>query len=107
MQLLEFVTLSALTIAGVLFCLTKWGFLAWYSVYRKNWMPPADCYFCMSAWTSFLGSLYYFEMTIGEHFSFSYTPTTSDAWVVIISAISALAIATLSAFFCSIIIQPE
>ena len=42
----------ALTVAAVVFCLKKWGALDWYSVYRRRWMPAADCYFCISFWLS-------------------------------------------------------
>ena len=89
-DLLSLTILTALYTAGLLFCFTKWGWLSWYQVYRKRWMPEGDCYFCLSFWLSipiFMANLPaigepWYELHLGPH----------------------LASATLSAFVCTVII---
>ncbi len=105
--MLDFIIIAALCVSGLLFCLTKWGILSMYSVYRKGWMPTADCYFCMSFWAVLLPASFYIEMVKGERVSFSQPFTIFDLYVTVLSFAVALASATLSAFICTVIIEPK
>jgi len=42
-----------LIVATVIKSIEKWGWLDWYSTYRRPWMPVGDCKFCMAFWFSF------------------------------------------------------
>lgn len=104
--MLEFIIITGLSIAGLLFCLTKWGVLSWYQVYRKKWMPEADCYFCISSWLAIIPMQARTFLKV-ENYDFG------DRWAMPLLAFCfalvavKLAIGALSAFICSVIIQPE
>lgn len=101
--MLDFVIITALSISGLLFCLKKWGVLTWYQVYRKAWMPPADCYFCMSFWLVFWFSWPFCPVK----FSPGLDLDPNDLYVFVWRMVGYVAIAALSAFICSVIIEPE
>ena len=106
MQLLTFIVTASLIAAGVLFCFKKWGWLSAYNVHRKKWMPAADCFFCISFWFSLPFTSKYVANFLGYHRT-DWLPEFSDLEIHLYSIPLSLAIATLSAFICTVIIEPE
>lgn len=52
--MLEFTLIAGLLNTTLLICFKKWGWLELYTIYRKKWMPKADCYLCLSFWLAML-----------------------------------------------------
>lgn len=58
--MLTIIIVTGLLAAGTLFMFTKWGVLGLYNRHRRAWMPPAECYYCLSIYLSLPGGLYWF-----------------------------------------------
>lgn len=49
-QLISWVFTIAFVNTTIVLCLYKWKILENYQVFRKKWMPKADCYLCITFW---------------------------------------------------------
>jgi hypothetical protein len=53
--MLQLIIIQSLINTTLLTCFKKWGWLDYYSAYRKLWMPSADCFLCLGFWCSWIG----------------------------------------------------
>lgn len=63
-MLINKILVSALISTTLLLCFKKWGWIDWYAIHRKQWMPESDCYLCLGFWFSLPYGIYYLNPLI-------------------------------------------